>query len=194
MQPLVKVLPVEILSWNLAHRLRRPNEALGFFLWVRIFSGGFTMRLHKETLWSLGSKRLERDGKMKFCRELHWFISGPRNFIQHGWSIGWASNLIFLAQVWNLQIFLIRLLMIFYKFNENIKGELKWSNWVFIELIKYFMKMKPEVTWFGHAWNKRFFKKIFKNWVAINCCNYSKTKRKICKNGKNKLIWKTIVN
>jgi hypothetical protein len=106
----------------------------------------------KKTLWSVGSVRLERDGKLKFCRELHWFISGPRNFIQHDWSIGWASNSIFLAQVWNLQISFIRLLMIFYKFNENFKGKLKWSNWVFIELNKYFMKMKPEVTWFGHAW------------------------------------------
>jgi hypothetical protein len=39
--------------------------------------------------------------------------------------IGCASNLIFLAQVWNLQISLIRLLTIFYKFNENFKGKLK---------------------------------------------------------------------
>jgi hypothetical protein len=84
----------------------------------------------------------------KFCKELHWFTSGPQNFIQLDWSIGWASNLIFLAQVWNLQISLIRLLMIFYKFNENFKENLKWWNWVFIELNKYFMKMKPEVSWF----------------------------------------------
>jgi hypothetical protein len=49
---------------------------------------------------------------------------------------------------------LIRLLMIFYKFNENFKGKLKWWNWVFIELNKYSMKMKSEVTWFGHAWLK----------------------------------------
>jgi hypothetical protein len=112
----------------------------------------------KETLWSLGSERLERDGKLKFCRELHWSISGPRNFIQHNWSIGWASNLIFLAQVWNLQISLICLLMIFYKFNENFKGKLKWRNWVFIEIYKYFMKMKSEVTWLGIP--KDFLKKF----------------------------------
>ncbi len=101
--PLVKVLPVEIGSWNLAHRLRRPKEALGKFFG----SGSFLVTSQwgsKETLWSLGSERLERDGTLKLCRELPWFISGPRNFIQHDWSIGWASNLIFLAQVWNLQI------------------------------------------------------------------------------------------
>ncbi len=153
MQRLVKVLPVEIWSWNSAHRLRMSNVALGIFF----RSGSFLVASQwgsKETLWSVGSEQLERDGKLKFYRELHWFISGPRNFIQHDWSIGWASNLIFLAQVWNLQISLIRLLMIFYNFNENFKGKLKWWNWVFIELNKYFMKMKPEVTWFGHACNK----------------------------------------
>jgi hypothetical protein len=37
MVPLFEVLPVEILSWNLAHRLRRPNEALGFFLGQDLF-------------------------------------------------------------------------------------------------------------------------------------------------------------
>ncbi len=155
MQRLVKVLPVEIWSWNSAHTLRRPNEALGIFFGTGSFlvasQGG-----SKETLWSVGSERLERDGKLKFCRELHWFISGPRNFIQHDWLIGWASNLIFLAKVWNLQISLIRLLKIFYKLNENLKGKLKWWNWVFIELYKYFIKMKSEVTWFGHAWFKMY--------------------------------------
>ncbi len=93
-QRLVKVLPVEIWSWNSAHTLRRPNEALGIFFG----SGSFLMATQggsKETLWSVGSERLERDGKLKFCRELHWSISGPRNFIQHNWSIGWASNFIF---------------------------------------------------------------------------------------------------
>jgi hypothetical protein len=56
--------------------------------------------------------------------------------------------------------------MIFYKFNENFKGKLKWWNWVFIELYKYFMKMKSEVTWFGHAWFKSLIKKFFE-WDAV---------------------------
>jgi hypothetical protein len=45
------------------------NEALGFFSG----SGSFLVASEwgfKETLWSLGSGLLERDGKLKFCREL----------------------------------------------------------------------------------------------------------------------------
>ncbi len=91
----------------------------------------------KETLWSLGSERLGKEGKLKFCRELPWFNSGPRNFIQHDWSIGWTLNSIFLRQVQKSQIFLIRLLTMFHKFQKkNLKGKLKWSNWVFIEFYR----------------------------------------------------------
>jgi hypothetical protein len=67
MVPLFKVLPVEI--YNFAHRLRMSNEALGIFLG----SGSFLVASEwgfKETLWSLGSERLERDGKLKFCMQL----------------------------------------------------------------------------------------------------------------------------
>jgi hypothetical protein len=62
-------VPVEIWPWNLAHRLRMSNEALEFFLG----SGSFLVALEwgfKKTLWSLGSERLERDGKLKFCKSL----------------------------------------------------------------------------------------------------------------------------
>jgi hypothetical protein len=53
----------------LAHKLSRSKEALEIFLG----SGSFLVASEfgfKETLWSLGSERLERDGKLKFDREL----------------------------------------------------------------------------------------------------------------------------
>ncbi len=129
---LFKVLPVKIWSWNLAHRSRTLNEAFGIFFG----SGSFLVASEwgfKETLWSLGSERLGRDGKLKFCRELPWSNSGPRNFIQLNRSIGCTLISIFLGQVQKSQSFLIRLLTMFHKFQENFKRKLKWSNWVFIE-------------------------------------------------------------
>ncbi len=76
---------------EIAQRLRKSKEALGIFFG----SGSFLVASEcgfKETLWSLGSERLEKDGKLKFCRELPSFISGPRNFIQLNMSIGIYFN------------------------------------------------------------------------------------------------------
>ncbi len=74
--PLFKVLPVKIWSWNLAHRLRRSKEALGFFLG----SGSFLVASEwgfKETLWSLGSERLTWEGKLKNKKSLgSWNFAG----------------------------------------------------------------------------------------------------------------------
>jgi hypothetical protein len=53
---------------------------------VMIFSGGFRVASvcgPKKTLWSMGSERLKRHKKLKFCRQLPRLnSSGPRNFIQ----------------------------------------------------------------------------------------------------------------
>jgi hypothetical protein len=49
--------------------VKEAKEALGIFLG----SGSFLVASElgfKETLWSLGSERVERDGKLKFCRQL----------------------------------------------------------------------------------------------------------------------------
>jgi hypothetical protein len=122
--PLFKALPVEIWPWNLAHRLRMSNEALGIFLG----SGSFLVASEwgfKETLWSLGSGLPERDGKLKFCKQLSWFNTGPRNFIQLNRSIGWTLILIFLGLVQKSQTFLNRLLTIFHKFQENFKRKIE---------------------------------------------------------------------
>jgi hypothetical protein len=58
--PLFKVLPVKIWPWNLAHRFRRSNAALGIFFWVRIFSGGFSMGLQRNLVvpgfWATGKR------------------------------------------------------------------------------------------------------------------------------------------
>ncbi len=39
-----------------------------------------------------------------------------------------------------------------YLSSENFKQKLKWSNWVFIEFNRFFIKLASEVTRFGHPW------------------------------------------
>ncbi len=64
------------------------------------------------------------------------FLDSIRNFIQLNRSIGCTLVSIFLGQVQKSQCFLIRLLTIFHKFQENFKRKLKWSNSVFIEFYR----------------------------------------------------------
>jgi hypothetical protein len=63
--------------------------------------------------------------KLKLFRELHTINIGPRNFIQLNWSTGWTfiSNLP--EKVWNFPLSVIRLLTIFFRFQENIQA--KWN-------------------------------------------------------------------
>jgi hypothetical protein len=164
---LFKVLPVEIWSWNLAHRFRTLNEALGIFLG----SGSFLVASvwgSKGTLWPLSSERLGRDGKLKFCRQLPWFNLGPRNFIQLHRSIGCTLISIFLGQVQKSQSFLIRLLTIFHKFQENFKRKLKWSNWVFIEFYRIWhlrlLDLRMPVLNWNFLIEKALFLELFISW------------------------------
>jgi hypothetical protein len=87
----------------LAHWLRRANEEPGIFLG----SGSFLVASElgsEELSCLLEFERFEKDGKLKFCRELPSVISGTRNFIQHNWSIGSTFILIFPGEVWESQI------------------------------------------------------------------------------------------
>ncbi len=107
---LFETLSVKIWLWNLTHRLMRSNEALGIFSGL----GSFLVTPKwgpKEILWHVCSEKVERVGNMKFCRELCWFNTGPRNFIQLDWSIGWARIFIFPGKVGNLLFSLIRLII-----------------------------------------------------------------------------------
>ncbi len=76
-------------------RLRGSKEGLaiflgsGYFLVASVWSS-------KETLWPLGFERLRRPTKLKFCRQLPWYNSGPQNFIQLNRINQWFSN--FLAR------------------------------------------------------------------------------------------------
>jgi hypothetical protein len=54
---------------KIGREVREAKRSPRNFFQVRIFSVGFKIG-SKETLWSLGSERLERDGKLKLCREL----------------------------------------------------------------------------------------------------------------------------
>ncbi len=108
-----------------------------------------------------------QDMILKFGTQVKEAKWGPRNFFwvrifYGGFTMVLQRNLVnpgFWAtgKRWEAEISLIRLLTMFHKFSENFKGKLKWSNWVFIELNKYFMKMKSEATWFGHAWSNDWF-------------------------------------
>ncbi len=88
-QPLVKVLAVEIWSWNLAHMLRRSNQALGIFFWFRIFSGGFTMGLKrnlvKRGFWATG-KRWEAE-ILQGASLIHFRTSK----FYSAWLVNWLS-------------------------------------------------------------------------------------------------------
>jgi hypothetical protein len=79
----------------------RPSNFFGSESFLVALEWGF-----KETLWSLGSGQLERDGKLKF-----W--------------IGWTLISIFLGLVQKSQTFLNRLLTIFHKSQENFKRKIK---------------------------------------------------------------------
>jgi hypothetical protein len=78
----IRALPVKIWCWNLVLRLRG-QQRLQQRSFLVASEWGF-----KETLWTLGSGRVERLKELKFCGDLPWFNSGPRNFSQHDWSIG----------------------------------------------------------------------------------------------------------
>jgi hypothetical protein len=115
---LLKILPVQIWSWNLTHRLRRSKQALGIFWGQDLFwwlqygapkkpCGPWVLSDWKDLQsWNLAGSFLDS-------------IQNLEIFIQLNRSIGWTLNSIFLGQVQKLQIFLIRLLTIFHKFQEN---------------------------------------------------------------------------
>jgi hypothetical protein len=67
--------------------LRRANEEPGIFFGSEFFLVASELG-SEELSCLLEFERLEKDGKLKFYRELPSFISGTRNFIQHNWSIG----------------------------------------------------------------------------------------------------------
>ncbi len=51
---------------------------------------------------------------------LHQYV-GPRNFVHLNWSTDWAFISNFPEKVWNFSLFVIRLLAIFFRFQENIQ-------------------------------------------------------------------------
>jgi hypothetical protein len=76
---------------SLVNFLDRLKVKLILYDCITYESGSFlvaSQRGSKELSCLLGSERLEKYGKLKFRWELASFISGPRNFIQHKWSIG----------------------------------------------------------------------------------------------------------
>jgi hypothetical protein len=106
----------------------------------------------------LDCERLKRSTNLKFCRELHTINIGPRNFIQLNWSTGWAFISNFPGKVWNFPLSVIRLLTIFFRFQENISNNLKYNHRVFIGFYQFFMKFASEVTRSGHGWLKSISK------------------------------------
>ncbi len=68
-------------------------------------------------------KQLGRHTKLKLRRELYTINIGPRNFIQLNWSSGLAFILNFPEKVCNFPLSVIRLLTIFFRFQENIQAK-----------------------------------------------------------------------
>ncbi len=70
---------------------------------------------------------------------------------------------------------MIRLLSMICISQENFKEKLKWSNWVFIEFYKFFIKLDSEVTRFGHPCSKTIFliKSISLDWLLNILVLYS---------------------
>ncbi len=80
--------------------------------------------------------------------------TGPRNFIQLDWSIGWARISIFPGKVGNLLFSLTRLLTIFHRFQKNLMKCLNLLNRMIIEFYRFFINLASEVTRFAHPWFK----------------------------------------
>ncbi len=118
---LFEALPVKIWLWNLAHRLRRPNEALGIFLGLDHF-------------WWLQSNSLAclfwATGKTYIAKILQEasLIQYRTSEFNSAWLFNWLSiNFDFSRKSRNYTISLIRLLRIFFRFQEKLMKYIKSS-------------------------------------------------------------------
>ncbi len=136
-----------------------PNEALEFF-WVRIFSGGFKMRLQRNLVACLFWLTV-KTYKAKILQGA-LLIQYRTWKLYSAWLVNWLSlNFNFSKKSRDYTISLICLLMIFHRFQEKLMKHLNISNRVFIELYQFFINLASEITRLAHPWTNFVWKPKF---------------------------------